>query len=304
MDLKGSAAAVIAAITLVSCTAQGGAPGGATTARRDFPVPTEAFVESVSTEKGTEGLTDIPTETESAPGESSVTEKAAETDPVPATETTSKPTGKATETDPVPATETTAEPEEQTAFRDMSPLSVEYYMTPVENYSFERDRDIEFVMIHFSSNVKAKPTDPYVVDDIKDIYLKSEVSTNYVIDREGKIYCFMPEYRCAWHAGVGTWKNDSRLKDRMNRYSIGIELLAMGSESEMLRYITAEQYAALDEGLIGYTDAQYEALGALLSDICGTYGIPRDRDHVIGHQEYATKKPDPGELFDWSRIIN
>ena len=189
------------------------------------------------------------------------------------------------------------------SFRDLSPLSTEYYMTPVEDYSFERDRDIEFIMIHFSSNVKAKPEDPYVVDDIKNIYLKGEVSTNYVIDREGKIYCFIPEYRCAWHAGVGKWKGDERLKNKMNLYSIGVELLAMGSEKEMLRYISAEQYRELPDELVGYTEAQYEALGALITDICGTYGLPRDRDHIIGHQEYATKKPDPGELFDWDRVI-
>ena len=102
---------------------------------------------------------------------------------------------------------------------------------------------------------------------------------------------------------MGKWKGDERLKNKMNLYSIGVELLAMGSEKEMLRYISAEQYRALSDELVGYTEAQYEALGALITDICGTYGLPRDRDHIIGHQEYATKKPDPGELFDWDRVI-
>jgi dimethylamine--corrinoid protein Co-methyltransferase len=32
-------------------------------------------------------------------------------------------------------------------------------------------------------------------------------------------------------------------------------------------------------------------------------GIPMDREHVIGHQEYSPKKSDPGELFDWSKLI-
>ena len=32
------------------------------------------------------------------------------------------------------------------------------------------------------------------------------------------------------------------------------------------------------------------------------YDIPMDRDHIIGHQEYAIKKRDPGELFDWSWV--
>ena len=32
------------------------------------------------------------------------------------------------------------------------------------------------------------------------------------------------------------------------------------------------------------------------------YSIPKNRSHVIGHDEYNPAKNDPGELFDWSRI--
>jgi N-acetyl-anhydromuramyl-L-alanine amidase AmpD len=55
--------------------------------------------------------------------------------------------------------------------------------------------------------------------------------------------------------------------------------------------------------LIGYTNEQYEALTALLLDISQRWDIEPDRAHVIGHEEYNPAKPDPGELFDWSRVI-
>ena len=69
-------------------------------------------------------------------------------------------------------------------------------------------------------------------------------------------------------------------------------------------YLTPEEYEALDDSLIGFTDQQYTALQALVSDICGRYGIPMDRDHVIGHSDYTEGNGDPGTLLDWSRILS
>ncbi len=280
------AAALVALIMLVSCSGPGRRnTGTVATERGDITAPVaEPITEDNADVTGTAGTSFSGSPEISETGTADAPPDTAQKPPVT--------TPKAAETDsPDPV------------FREISPLAAADYMTPVEDYSFNRDRGIEFIMVHFSSNVKAKPDNPYVLEDIKNIYLSGEVSTNYVIDREGNIFCFIPEYRCAWHAGVGSWKGDKRLTNKMNLYSIGIELLAMGSENEMLRYISAEQYRALPESFIGYTEAQYEALARLLNDLCACYGVPRDRDHIIGHQEYATKKPDPGELFDWYRIM-
>ena len=41
----------------------------------------------------------------------------------------------------------------------------------------------------------------------------------------------------------------------------------------------------------------------MTEDICTRHNIPMDRDHIIGHEEYSPEKSDPGELFDWSRIV-
>jgi N-acetyl-anhydromuramyl-L-alanine amidase AmpD len=59
----------------------------------------------------------------------------------------------------------------------------------------------------------------------------------------------------------------------------------------------------LDKSLRGFTDAQYTALAALLEDVCGRNGIPMDRQHIIGHQDYSAQRNDPGQLFDWQRIL-
>lgn len=204
-----------------------------------------------------------------------------------------------------PTSETTVESETPApSYRDLSPLSSEHYMPSFEELSYERSEPVEYIMLHFSSNVLGKPEDPYNIEDMVGVYAGWESSTNYVIDREGNIYCFVPEYRCAWHAGKGAWKDDERLTDRMNFYSIGIELLAIGSQKDMSIYMSSRRYKKIPQEYIGYTDAQYEALSALLDDLCAAYGIPADRDHIIGHEEYAPdRKNDPGELFDWQRVV-
>ena len=202
-------------------------------------------------------------------------------------------------------------PEDQAV---VSPLAVSDFMEPVSQNSWARpdgwndpesENALSFVMIHFSSDLSGLPDNPYDPERIRKIYFDSGASTHYLIDREGRILCFVPENRAAWHAGKGNWKGDEKLKDRMNLYSVGIEIMAMGSKRDMALYMTGEEYDAVPAEWVGYTDAQYDALRALLRDICGRYGIPADRDHVIGHEEYAPdRKRDPGELFDWERALS
>ena len=174
---------------------------------------------------------------------------------------------------------------------------------PFENSSWLREFKPEFVMIHFTSAVMLDPDNPYDPELNKSIFTDNEIGINYIIDREGKILCYLPENRAAWHAGEGEYNGESRLTNRMNMYSIGIELLAIGSESDMQQYLTSSEYYSLDSENYGYTEAQYEALKLLVDDICQRHNIPVDRFHIIGHQEYSPEKSDPGELFDWSRVV-
>lgn len=196
------------------------------------------------------------------------------------------------------------EPTEPAAPVTVSPLAREWIMEPVEKYSWEREAEPEYVLLHFSSNVTSDRKNPCDAGAVREIFVAQEVSANYLVDRDGTIWCLIPEDRCAWHAGVGTWNGEERFVNKMNYYSFGIEMVAVGSKKDMAQYLTASEYAEVPADCIGYTDAQYEAVRALAADLCERHSIPLDRAHVIGHEEYSPSKCDPGELFDWSRVID
>ena len=179
----------------------------------------------------------------------------------------------------------------------------EDFLLPLEDFSWEREHDAEFVMIHFTSAVVSNRADPYDEDAIRALFADNEVSVHYIIDREGVVTCLIPENRVAWHAGRGVFAADERYTNAMNHYAIGIELMGIGSEADMADYLYSWEYRAIDKSLIGFTDAQYEALADLVRDICERNDIPCDREHIIGHEEYSPTKTDPGELFEWDKLF-
>lgn len=186
----------------------------------------------------------------------------------------------------------------------VSSMARKDYLLPFADFSRKRTQNPEFVMVHFTSAVVLSKDDPYNMDTIRSIFADYKVSVHYIIDRDGTILCYIPEDLVAYHAGYGTWNDDPKYTDSLNDYAIGIEVAAIGSASDMVQYLTAEEYEKLSPELIGYTNAQYEALKNLVADICARNDIPMDRAHVIGHEEYSPKKTDPGELFDWERLLS
>ncbi len=101
-----------------------------------------------------------------------------------------------------------------------------------------------------------------------------EVSSHFLIRRDGELIQFVPCGKRAWHAGVSNWCG----RERCNDFSIGIEL--EGSDFEP------------------FTDAQYTALAELTRTLRAAYPI---RD-IVGHSDIAPgRKTDPGPLFDWAR---
>lgn len=106
-----------------------------------------------------------------------------------------------------------------------------------------------------------------------------EVSSHFVVDRNGDITQFVPVAQRAWHAGASSWCG----REQCNDYSIGIELL--GDEN------------------IPFTDAQYHSLAALVSQLMRTFpAIAADR--IVGHQDVAPgRKWDPGKQWNWSRFF-
>ncbi|MCM2579571.1 N-acetylmuramoyl-L-alanine amidase [Streptomyces meridianus] len=104
------------------------------------------------------------------------------------------------------------------------------------------------------------------------------VSAHYVVRSvDGRIAQCVRDRNIAWHAG--NWHHNTR--------SIGIEHEGWVDRP---RYFTA---------------AMYEASAALTAHLCATYGIPGDRDHIIGHSEVpGADHTDPGPLWDWDRYLH
>lgn len=172
------------------------------------------------------------------------------------------------------------------------------------DFSETRTQSVTHIMLHFSSNVVQKPDQPYIPEDIINVFKDYGVSAHYLIARDGRIYQLVSDDRVAYHAGKGSLDGFPEYTDRLNQYSIGIEIMAIGTEEEMSSMLDRNIYKTLPDGLIGYTDAQYTALAGLLNSLLQQHAqIKNDREHIIGHDEYAKgRKPDPGSLFDWSKI--
>lgn len=106
----------------------------------------------------------------------------------------------------------------------------------------------------------------------------SNVSAHYVIrSSDGQITQMVREKDIAWHAGNWTY----------NTQSIGIE----------------------HEGWVSnctwFTDAMYRASAALTRNIANKYGIPKDRNHIIGHNQVpGATHTDPGSCWNWTYYMS
>lgn len=102
-----------------------------------------------------------------------------------------------------------------------------------------------------------------------------EVSSHFVIGRQGLLTQYVSCDARAWHAGRSSWRG----RADCNSWSVGIEL----------------------EGLEGQTfeEAQYDSLAAILGALVEHYPITA----VAGHEHVAPgRKHDPGPGFDWVRL--
>ena len=102
-----------------------------------------------------------------------------------------------------------------------------------------------------------------------------QVSSHFVIRRDGELLQFVSCDERAWHAGRSHYQG----RDNCNDFSIGVEL----------------------EGLEGepFEAAQYGRLVPLLKAIASHYPVR----HVAGHEHVAPgRKIDPGPGFDWTLL--
>jgi parallel beta-helix repeat protein len=106
----------------------------------------------------------------------------------------------------------------------------------------------------------------------------SQVSAHYLVSQEGEIVQMVREKNAAWHAG--NWE--------YNLQSIGIEHEDKGNWDK-------PNWA---------TEELYKSSAALVRYLCDKYGIPKDRAHIIGHNEVpGVTKPCPGPYWDWNYFM-
>lgn len=99
-----------------------------------------------------------------------------------------------------------------------------------------------------------------------------EVSSHFVIRRDGELLQFASVFDRAWHAGRSSWQG----RDNCNDYSVGIELEGLEHEP--------------------FDAPQYDTLAALLQALRQVCPIAS----VAGHEHIAPgRKFDPGQAFDW-----
>lgn len=183
---------------------------------------------------------------------------------------------------------------------------IKSYPLPIDCYG---DRSpgahVDTIMLHFISAVRDYPDSPYDMDKIFQIFCDYKISAHYLIGRRGSIYSLVPEEKKAFHAGAeGCLTHRPETQNCLNDRSIGIELMGIGTQEEMAFVLTADEYKNLNPEFIGYTDAQYRSLNFLIDRLHTRYPlIKKARTHIVGHNDYTPTKPDPGLLFDWSKIV-
>ncbi|WP_229740793.1 N-acetylmuramoyl-L-alanine amidase [Ornithinibacillus halotolerans] len=177
------------------------------------------------------------------------------------------------------------------------------FLLPILN-SEPRTENITHIVIHSISNIVAKPESPYNITDIYLLLLEYGLSTHYVIDREGTIFQFVSDDRVAYHAGRSSLPQAPFIDHSMNDFSIGIEIMGIGTKEEMTTFIPEKIFDSINPQHIGFTEKQYKSLQILIADLINRYpSIRHDRFHIIGHEDYAAgRKVDPGKLFNWKKI--
>ncbi len=110
---------------------------------------------------------------------------------------------------------------------------------------------------------------------------RSQVSAHYVVGRDGRIVQMVDDTARAWHAGVSELAGVKGVND----FSVGIEIVN------------------LNDGRDPFTDAQYEAVAAIIRHIREQYDIPDSR--IVSHEFVARppgRKNDP-KGFDFPRLL-
>ena len=154
-------------------------------------------------------------------------------------------------------------------------------MKRVFNYSPNFDsnkrksKQIKFLIFHYTGMKKESEA----IERLTNI--QSEVSSHYLIKKNGDIVVMVPELYVAWHAGKSSWKSFKFL----NKNSIGIEISNPGHEHNYLNF----------------SKKQIQSILYLSKLLIKKYKIKSS--NILGHADVAPfRKKDPGEKFPWKNL--
>jgi N-acetylmuramoyl-L-alanine amidase len=144
------------------------------------------------------------------------------------------------------------------------------YFAGTTNFSMRRPN---YVVIHHTAQNSCDQT-------LKTFTLtRTQVSSHYVICRDGIVFHMLNDLLRAHHAGIGKWGNATDL----NSSSVGIEIDNNGTEP--------------------FSDAQMKSLLELLGRLKKAYNIPQA--NFIGHADIAPgRKVDPSRQFSWKLLAD
>ena len=153
-------------------------------------------------------------------------------------------------------------------------MRIKYLKSP--NYhACKKVRSIRSVVIHYTGMRSLQSAVERLMSK------KHEVSSHYLISRNGKVLQLVKDNNIAWHAGVSNWFNFKNL----NKNSIGIELENKG-----------HQYGYQD-----FPSKQITQLIKILKILKKKFKI--QNTNIIGHSDIApSRKTDPGEKFPWKKL--
>lgn len=159
---------------------------------------------------------------------------------------------------------------------NVMPQSADFIHRPSPNADARMEGAvIDTLILHYTG----MPTGEAAIQRLCDA--EAKVSAHYVVEEDGRIFQLVAEEKRAWHAGLSYWRG----RERLNDYSIGVEIVNPGHEF----------------GYRPFPEAQIESVIELCKGILSRH--PIEARNVIGHSDIApSRKEDPGELFPWARL--
>ena len=147
--------------------------------------------------------------------------------------------------------------------------------SPNFNSNKRKSKQIKFLIFHYTGMRKESDA----INRLTNI--QSEVSSHYLIKKNGDIVVMVPDLYVAWHAGKSSWKSFKSL----NKNSIGIEISNPGHE----------------HNYINFKKKQIQSILYLSKSLIKKYKIKSS--NILGHSDIAPfRKKDPGEKFPWKYL--